>query len=141
MKRIFATVLIFAATVCFVNASEPRVPTTVMQAFQSRFAQAQNVSWKHTEAFDIVAFTLAGRQLSAYYLQNGNLHLLAEQIFEKDLPKALQAGLKAYCGQAQQSAIFKVEQQGVTSYSVYLKNEKGTTVLKAVGTEWQAFSK
>ena len=137
MKRFFIALSLFCillATSVFASAFS--VPSTVAKSFQTTFPSAKNVKWSEQAGFSIADFTLEDKKLSAYFDNNGSLIVVAEQIFENQLPEVLQQSLVKEYGDHVFTSIFKMQRGSEISYYVIATKNQKQTILSSAADKW-----
>jgi hypothetical protein len=111
MKKFFVMVLLAALIVAPAFA---KIPARVTSAFQSRYASAANVEWKHIMGDYKASFNMGGYRLQARFDRKGRWHGSEKMIGEDKLPATVKNSLvKSRYGQ------WEIK----SSYEKYLPNE------------------
>lgn len=88
MKKIISLALI-TVSIAATAATDPasNVSFTVLNHFTAKFLQAQNVDWKVTDQFVKASFTLSGKEMNAFYNNDGELTAVTTKIYFDKLPQ------------------------------------------------------
>jgi hypothetical protein len=137
MKRFFIALSLFCILLAStVFASGRSVPSTITKSFQTSFPSAKNVSWSEQAGFSIADFTLEDKKLSAYFDNNGSLIVVAEQIFENQLPRLLQQSLVKEYGDHIFTSIFKMQRGSELSYYIVATKNQKQIILSSATDKW-----
>lgn len=141
MKKIILVLAIIATTLSSF-ASDEKVTTRVLDAFNNEFTSAKEVSWSSGENFYKAEFTFNGQRVHAFYAADGELMGLTRFITSLELPMSLQASLKKSYSEYWISDLFEVTKSDRTGYYITLENADTKIVLKASADEdWSAYKK
>src|SRR5258706_11150488 len=141
MKKIIVTLAVALSTMCSF-AGEVKVSSRVLDAFNSNFASAKEVSWTATNSYYKASFVFNDQYVFAFYGTDGELMGLTRYISSVDLPITLQAGLKKDYSNYWITDLFEVSNNEGTRYYITLENADSKVVLKSTGGEnWKTYQK
>ena len=141
MKKIILTLAVALSTMCSF-AGEVKVSSRVLDAFNSEFASAKEVTWTATNSYYKATFLFNDQHVFAFYSTEGELMGSTRYISSLDLPIGLQAGLKKGYSNYWISDLFEVSNSEGTGYYITLENADSKVVLKSTGGEsWKTFQK
>ncbi len=141
MKKIIVTLAVALSTMCSF-AGEVKVSSRVLDAFNSNFASAKEVSWTATNSYYKASFVFNDQYVFAFYGTDGELMGLTRYISSVDLPITLQAGLKKDYSNYWITDLFEVSNNEGTGYYITLENADSKVVLKSTGGEnWKTYQK
>jgi hypothetical protein len=141
MKKIIVTLAVALSTLCSF-AGEVNVNAKVLDAFNSNFATAKEVTWTASRNYYKAAFVFNDQHVFAFYYADGELMGLTRYISSLDLPISLQASLKKDYSNYWISDLFEVSNSEGTSYYITLENADAKVVLKSAGSEdWKTYQK
>ena len=141
MKKIIVTLAVALSTLCSF-AGEVNVNAKVLDAFNSNFATAKEVTWTASRNYYKAAFVFNDQHVFAFYNADGELMGLTRYISSLDLPISLQASLKKDYSNYWISDLFEVSNSEGTSYYITLENADAKVVLKSAGSEdWKTYQK
>jgi hypothetical protein len=141
MKKL---ILILAVSISTLSAfaSDEKVSATVLQAFQTEFSTAKEVSWTVGANYFKAEFTFNEQRVSAFYSPTGDLMGLTRYITMPDLPLNLQASLKKSYADFWISDLFEVSKSDNTGYYITLENAETILVMKATADDnWTVYKK
>jgi hypothetical protein len=139
-KMILVLAIIVSGLTAF--ASDEKVSTKVLDAFQTEFNSAKEVSWTSGENFFKAEFVYNNQRVQAYYSTDGELLGLTRYITMPDLPLSLQANLKKNYSDYWISDVFEVSKSDNTGYYITLENADTRIILKSVSNEdWATYKK
>jgi hypothetical protein len=141
MKKIL---LVLAITICTLSAfaNEGKVTTKVLEAFQTEFNSAKEVSWSTGDNYFKAEFIFNGQHVSAFYSTDGDLLGITRYITVLDLPVSLQASLKKNYDGFWISDLFEVTKSDNTGYYITLESADTKIVMKASDAdEWSVYKK
>ena len=137
MKRIIITLsVLFTLAVTTAFASEVKVSSAVMQAFKSRFADAENVSWSQASGFTIAEFTLEDTKQFAYFNEAGELTVVAQPLTLKQLSKAQQTNLRKNYADYRIVDIYQLEDSEEIKFYAVVENESRKIILNTTSSKW-----
>ncbi len=87
MKKLFISGLL-ALTLITSSFAAPASGSRAMDHFTSSFANAKGVSWKITDRFEKVSFTLNNEKVDAFYDNNGEMIGISKTMAFDKLPKS-----------------------------------------------------
>ncbi|MGZ3837426.1 MAG: hypothetical protein ACXVMS_02085 [Flavisolibacter sp.] len=138
MKRIIITLsVLFTLATSYSFASEVKVSHTVLQAFQSRFSDAENVQWSQANGFTVAAFTIDDQKQYAYFNTAGELTVVAEPLTVKQLSKSQKANLEKSYGDYTVTDAYKLEDNDGTKYYVVVENSSKRIILSTSANKWE----
>jgi hypothetical protein len=141
MKKIILTLAI-ALTTMLSFAGEVKVSSRVLDAFNSDFSSAKEVTWTSTNSFYRASFVFNDQHVYAFYSTDGELMGLTRYLSSLDLPINLQAGLKKDYSNFWISDLFEVSNNEGTGYYITLENADSKIILKSSGGEnWKTYQK
>jgi hypothetical protein len=142
MKKILVTLAVTIITLSSF-AGEVKVSSKVLDAFQTEFAAATDVTWSEGNNFYKAAFLFNGQHVSAFYNMEGELIGTTRYISSLDLPIGLQANLKKSYANYWISDLFEVSNSEGISYYITVENADNKIVLKsAIGdANWKVYKK
>ena len=137
-KMILVLAVIVSAMSAF--ASDEKVNAKVLQAFQTEFNVAKNVSWTTGENYFKAEFVFNNQRVQAFYSVEGELLGLTRYITLPDLPLSLQANLKKNYSDYWISDVFEVSKSDATGYYITLEDADTRLVMKSTdGEEWTVY--
>jgi hypothetical protein len=142
MKKILVTLAI-AMTTLSSFAGEVKVSSKALDAFQSEFSTATDVTWTESASFYKAAFVFNGQHVSAFYNLDGELIGTTRNISSLDLPINLQASLKKSYSNYWISDLFEVSNNEGISYYITVENADAKVVLKSASgdSNWKVYKK
>jgi hypothetical protein len=140
MKKIILTLAIAIGSLTSF-AREGEVNQKVLDAFNSEFNQATEVSWTVTKDYYKATFMYNDRYVFAYYTENGELLAMTRYISSDDLPLSLVTSLKKNYGDYWISDLFEMAKNEGTQYVVTLENADSKLILKASSGTWSVYQK
>ena len=141
MKKIIVTLAVALSTLCSF-AGEVNVNAKVLDAFNSNFATAKEVTWTASRNYYKVTFVFNDQHVFAFYNADGELMGLTRYISSLDLPISLQVSLKKDYSNYWISDLFEVSNSEGTSYYITIENADAKVVLKSAGSEdWKTYQK
>lgn len=141
MKKMVMTLAI-AVSSLFVFATEKNVNQDVLNAFNTEFTGASDVSWSETEGVYKASFIFNNQHISAFYSADGELMSLARSISSLELPATLQNKLKADYGDFWITALSEISNNNEdTDYLITLENADAKVVMKSNGRKWNVVKK
>lgn len=143
MKKIIMTLAIaMSSLLSFANGTEETVSTRVLDAFNTEFNGAKEVTWTAGDNYYKAAFIYNEQYVFAFYSTDGELLGLTRYISSLDLPINLQAGLKKNYSNSWISDLFEVSNSEGVSYYITLETADSKTILKSAGGEkWSVYKK
>ena len=141
MKKIIVTLAVALSTLCSF-AGEVNVNAKVLDAFNSNFATAKEVTWTASRNYYKATFVFNDQHVYAFYSADGELMGLTRYISSLDLPISLQVSLKKDYSNYWISDLFEVSNSEGTSYYITIENADAKVVLKSAGSEdWKTYQK
>jgi hypothetical protein len=140
MKKIILTLAIAIGSLTSF-AREAEVTQKVLDAFNSEFNQATEVSWTVAKDYYKATFMYNDRYVFAYYTENGELLAMTRYISSEDLPLSLITSLKKNYGDYWISDLFEMAKNEGTQYVVTLENADSKLILKASSGTWSVHQK
>ena len=141
MKKIILTLAVAIMTMTSF-AGEVKVSSKVLDAFNTAFASAKEVTWTSTNSFYKASFVFNDQHVYAFYSTDGELMGLTRYLSSLDLPINLQAGLKKDYSNYWISDLFEVSNSEGTGYYITLETADSKVVLKSNGGEsWKTYQK
>lgn len=141
MKKIILTIAI-AFSSFFAFANETNVNTAVLNAFNSDFAAAKEVSWTSGTGFYKASFTYNEQHVTAFYSFEGQMLGMARNISSLDLPMNLQTSLKQKYGGRWITELFELSNEEGTTYYITLEQADSKIILKSEnGSQWSVYKK
>ena len=141
MKKIIVTLAVALSTLCSF-AGEVNVNAKVLDAFNSNFATAKEVTWTASRNYYKVTFVFNDQHVFAFYNADGELMGLTRYISSLALPISLQVSLKKDYSNYWISDLFEVSNSEGTSYYITIENADAKVVLKSAGSEdWKTYQK
>ncbi|HLG39217.1 MAG TPA: hypothetical protein VI461_06090 [Chitinophagaceae bacterium] len=142
MKKMIVTLAIALSTLSSF-AGEVKVSSKVLDAFQTEFATASDITWSEGSNFYKASFIFNGQHVSAFYSTEGELMGTSRYISSLDLPIGLQASLKKGYSNYWIADLFEVSNSEGTSYYITLENADSKVVLKSANGDnnWKVYQK
>jgi hypothetical protein len=124
-KFLIALTLICTVFTVSAFASEIKVTSKVLSAFNASFDNAENVKWAYVKDMYQAQFTMDNEQYSAYFDIDGSLVVVARFITEAQLPQSLKRSLKEEAADQLISYMFELtDSDGVHYYATLEKEGK-----------------
>jgi hypothetical protein len=141
MKKMILTLAVALSTLCSF-AGEGKVNSRVLNAFNSEFNGAKDVTWTAGANYFRAAFVYNDQHVSAFYSAEGDMMAMTRHITSLDLPMSLQTSLKKCYSNYWISDLFELSNDEGTAYYITLENADSKIVLKSDGTtSWDTYSK
>lgn len=141
MKKIIVTLALFVSTIS-AFATEEKVSSKVLAAFQVEFNNATEVEWTVGSSYYMASFTYRDNHVFAYYSLDGDLMGMTRYISVDALSLALQSSLKKEYSEFWISDLFEVSRKGSTDYYITLENaDKKIVLVASAGSDWELFKK
>ncbi len=121
MKKIIVTLAIALSTLSSF-AGEVKVSSKVLDAFNSSFASATEITWTSTSNYYKASFVFNEQHVFAFYSADGELMGLTRNISSLDLPLTLQTSLKKDYSNYWISDLFEVSNSEGTGYYITVEN-------------------
>ena len=137
-------ILVLAITISTLSAfaSDEKISAKVLDAFQTEFTTAKEVSWTASDNYYRAAFTFNDQHVQAFYSLEGELIGLTRYITSLDLPMNLQTSLKKSYTDYWISDLFEVTKSDSTGYYITLENADEKLVLKAKAHKsWKVYKR
>lgn len=122
-------------------AAEPKLTNRIVRAFETSYAEAEDVEWSEVKDLFKVDFTLEGRRLFAFYNVYGDLVVTGRYLSVKQLPKAAQQKLPSEANGAPVIETFAISQGIDTKYYATIDNGRELRVVVSTGGKWTTFQK
>ncbi len=141
MKQLILSAAI-AISALTASASEGNVNEKVLNAFQTEFNTALNVTWEERNGYYKASFEYNDSHVVAYYDLNGTLFGITRNVSPLTLPFGLQKTLKEKYGAYWITGLFEVARNENGGYYITLENADTRIVLHAVDSYgWSVYSK
>jgi len=141
MKSLIITLAIALSSLSS-NAGEVNVSAKVLDAFNTQFNTAKEVTWTSGSNFYKAAFLFNGQHVFAFYNLDGELLGLTRYLSSLDLPMALQADLKKDYANFWIADLFEVSNDEGTHYYITVENANETRILKSdSNNDWKVYQK
>lgn len=141
MKKIILTLALFVSTIS-AFATEDKISSKVLNAFQVEFKSATDVEWTVGSNYYIASFNYRDNHVFAYYTTDGDLMGMTRYVSIDALSLALQSSLKNEYGDFWISDLFEVSKKGSTDYYITLENaDKKIVLVSSGGGDWEVFRK
>ena len=138
MKKVILMLAVAISSVCaFAREENANIDSEVLEAFNSEFVTAKNVTWKVGQHFYKASFTFNNQFVTAFYSEDANLLGVTRNIVSLDLPIKLQAKLKKDYSTFWISGLVEYSVKAGTSYFITLENADQKVVLKSAGNDWK----
>ena len=144
MKKLLIAAALFVSLGAFAGKEKvnEKVNEKVLNAFNTEFANAQQVEWSASADYFKASFALNGQIVSAFYNTDGELMGLTRNIPSTQLPVRLQTSLKRNYDSFWVSNLFEVSNSEGTSYYITLENGDKKIILKSSGnSDWSTYKK
>lgn len=142
MKKMILVLAITISTLSAFASNEEKVNAKVLDAFQTEFTSAKEVSWTACDNYYRAEFTFNDQHVQAYYSLEGELMGLTRYITSLDLPMNLQTSLKKSYADYWISDLFEVTKSDSTGYYITLENADSVIIMKATATDnWSVYKK
>jgi len=140
MKKIIISLLLVLKLATDTFAAEEKIKPEILQAFNSRFSGARDVTWITGTHYYKVTFNYYGSQMFAYYTTTGKLKGVTRHINSTELPLYLRNTLqKKYADYWISNLVEESNQRGF-SYYITLENADQKLVLRsAYGSNWEVY--
>jgi hypothetical protein len=142
MKKLFIAALltVTVATSAFAT-DKTKLNQSLIQSFESQFAEAENVEWSIKSEFAKAVFELNGKKTEAFFDHDGGLIGTSRKITLEDLPMhAKRTYAKRYSDYTVKEAI-QFEGTDETAYFISAENDKQSLILKVTGAGISVFKK
>src|SRR5690606_5236628 len=141
MKSLIITLAIALSSLSS-NAGEVNVSAKVLDAFNTQFNTAKEVTSTSGSNFYKAAFLFNGQHVFAFYNLDGELLGLTRYLSSLDLPMALQADLKKDYANFWIADLFEVSNDEGTHYYITVENANETRILKSdSNNDWKVYQK
>ncbi len=139
-KMILALAVFFTISSAFAN--EVTIKKEVLNAFNSNFTNATEISWTISDTYYKAAFTLNDLKVFAFYNLDGQFLGLTRYINSLQLPVRLHSSLmKNYPGKWI-TDLFEVSNDEGTTYYITVENADTKIILKSNGgNDWSVYKK
>jgi len=119
------------------EAKETPIPSVILHSFFSKFKSATDVCWSQNNGFTVASFSVDHHKKFAYYSHSNELILVAEPITADRLPSNLQEEIESMYKHYATVDVYKLDENGNTTYSAVVENEKRKIFLKSAGNYWE----
>jgi len=138
MKKIIITLAIIIKLTADTFAAEEKVNPAVLNAFNSKFRNAQQVTWVISDDYCKAAFNYYGTWMSAWYTSTGKFISVTRNFSSTELPLYLRNSLKTkYAGYWITDLVEESKKSGF-SYYITIENADRKIVLKSKsGGDWE----
>ncbi len=140
MKKIILTLAIAVSSLS-VFAGEADVTKKVLDAFNTEFTSAKDVSWTVTKDYYKATFIYNERYVFAFYAEDGELLAMTRYISSDDLPLSLLTSLKKNYSGYWITDLFEMAKHDGTQYVVTIENADTKLILKAGSGTWNVHQK
>lgn len=140
MKKIILTLAIAVSSLS-VFAGEADVTKKVLDAFNTEFTSAKDVSWTVTKDYYKATFIYNERYVFAFYAEDGELLAMTRYISSDDLPLSLLTSLKKNYSEYWITDLFEMAKHDGTQYVVTIENADTKLILKAGSGTWTVHQK
>lgn len=142
MKKIIITVAIIVNLTISAFATEEKVKPEVLHAFNSKFSNAQHVTWVSGDNYYKAAFSYYDTWMFAWYTTDGKFIGVTRNISSTELPLYLRNSLKTKYTGYWITDLVEESNKGGFSYYITLENASEKIVLKSKnGSDWEAYHK
>ena len=127
MKQLIVIALL-AGTISVGNAQdiqEKDVPSVVLSAFQSKFANAADVEWEREADLFKADFEISNRDHDVWIDKSGNIQKHQEEVTKSDLPEAVNQTLKKQYADFKIDDVDKIQRDNQTYFLVELDGKSG----------------
>ena len=143
MKKFLLTLTLFCtvfAATAF--ASDIKVSTRVLNAFNASFNDAQKVEWSFANNMYQAKFVMDEEQYTAYFNTDGEMLVVARFIAVHQLPSGLKKSLNELAGNDVISFVFELsDNEGVHFYATVERAGKKEMVRSASSKKWEPYNK
>lgn len=115
----------FSSTVSAQDIPQSQVPSVVVNAFQSKFPNADDVDWEKEGKLFKVDFEIGSRDHDLWIDNSGNIKKHKEELNKSDLPAAVAEKIKNEFKEYSIDDVDKIEADGKVSYLVELDGKDG----------------
>lgn len=141
MKKVIMTLAI-AVSSLFAFAGDKNVNQNVLNAFNTEFEGATEVTWSEADDVYKASFLFNNQSISAFYSADGELMSVARNISSLELPQTLQNKLRTDYGNYWISALSEISNSNEdTDYYITMENADAKVVLKSNGRKWNLVKK
>ena len=142
MKRFILSLAVSILLIGQSFANEASIPETVMASFQTRFQNAQSITWSDTKDHYTVRFSLNAQPYCAFYAYDGSFIALSRQISVTQLPLLMQESLQKQYKNYTVFSVLELQEENTVSYYVSMENAKTTLIVKTGSCpQWTEFMK
>lgn len=142
MKKMIMTLAIMIGVLGSAFATDDKVSAKALEAFQTEFAAAKDVTWSVGSNYYKAEFVFNNQHVHAFYSPEGELLGLTRYITLLDLPLNLQATLKKSYSDFWISDLFEVTKSDSTGYYITLENADAAIIMKATADDtWTVYKK
>jgi hypothetical protein len=140
MKKIILSMLLVLRLTADVFATEEKIKPEILQAFNSRFSGAMDVTWMTGADYCKATFNYYGSRMVAYYTVSGKLKGVTRNINSTDLPLYLRNTLQKKYQDYWISNLVEESNQRGFCYYITLENADQKIVLRsAYGNNWEVY--
>jgi uncharacterized protein YxeA len=141
MKKIMMMLVLLTLAASLAFGGET-VNKAALNAFQSEFVGATDVTWTASRYYYEARFTLNDQKLVAFYNNDGDLLAVTHFISSLQLPRYLKRTLKRSLDNYWITDLFEIRSDDATSYYVTLENADAKIVLRSIdGSNWSFYVK
>lgn len=121
-------------------ANDEKINAEVLNAFKTRFRDAQDVTWIAAEDYCKATFTFHGARMSAFYNTKAELIGVTRYILSTQLPLYLQNSLRRDYPAYWITDLFELSKRHGFSYYLTIRNADEQIVLKSeYGEDWEIY--
>ena len=136
MKKMMVMLTLLTLTATFAFAGE-KINKAALNAFQSEFVGATDVTWTASRDYYEVTFTFNEQKLFAFYNNEGEFMAVSHFISSMQLPHHLKETLKRSLDKYWLTDLFEIGNGDTTGYYVTLENSDKKIVLRSTdGSNW-----
>lgn len=107
------------------KVSSKDVPSVILNSFQTKYRNAEDVEWKKKQGYYEVEFEVSKRDFEIKYSPNGKILAYDEELDTAGIPAAVQATVRAQYPTARIKEAKKKEKDNTTIYKLEIKNPEG----------------
>jgi hypothetical protein len=140
MKKVTITLAMILTLVVNSFANDEKINPEVLNAFKTRFADAQDVTWTTTEDYSKATFTFHGAQMCAFYNTKAELVGVTRNILSTQLPLYLQNSFRRDYPGYWITGLFELSKRQGVSYYLSIRNADEQVVLRSSdGEDWEVY--
>jgi hypothetical protein len=142
MKKIVLVITFILTLVALAFANEEKIKPEVLDAFKTKFSNAQDVTWVAGNNYFKASFNYYGSPMFAWYTPSGKLMGVTRYMSSTELPLYLRNTLKEKYTLYWISNVVEESNKNGFSYYITLENADTKIVLKSKsGNDWTIYSK